>query len=75
MKNTHRYLARITLETTTALSVGSGGTALLTEAMVQKDHHDLPMIQGTSLTGVLRHALEDNANEAEKIIWNNLWLC
>ena len=36
MKNTHRYLARITLETTTALSVGSGGTALLTEAMYKK---------------------------------------
>lgn len=73
MKNTHRYIARITLEAITALAIGSGDTALLTEAMVQKDHHGLPMIQGTSLTGVLRHALEDNANEAEKIIWNTLF--
>lgn len=73
MKNTHRYLARITLEATTALSVGSGDTALLTEAMVQKDHHGLPMIQGTSLTGVLRHALEDLATEKDKSDWNTFF--
>ena len=65
MKYTHRYLARITLEAETALFVGSGETSLLNDALVQKDHHGFPMIQGSSLAGVLRHALEDqNPTEA-----------
>ena len=60
IKYTHRYIARIILEAETALFVGSGETSLINDALVQKDHHGFPMIQGTSLAGVLRHALEDN---------------
>jgi len=56
---THRYIARIILEAKTALFVGSGENSLINDALVQRDHHGFPMIQGTSLTGVLRHALED----------------
>lgn len=59
MEYTHRYIARVELEAETALFVGSGATSLLKDALVQKDHHGFPMIQGTSLAGVLRHALED----------------
>lgn len=59
MNYTHRYIARIILEAETALVVGSGETSLLKDALVQKDHHGFPMIPGTSLTGVLRHAIED----------------
>ena len=66
MKYTHRYLARIILEAKTALFVGSGETSLLKDALIQKDHYGFPMIQGTSLMGVLRHALEDGKAEAEK---------
>jgi len=55
----HRYIARVVLEAETALFVGSGEASLLTDALVQKDNHGFPMIQGTSLTGVLRHSIED----------------
>ncbi len=58
-KMTHRYIARIILEAKTPLFVGSGESSLLTDALVQKDTYGFPMIPGTSLTGVLRHALED----------------
>lgn len=65
MKYTHRYIARIELEAETALFTGSGETSLTKDALVQKDHHGFPMIQGTSLTGVLRHALEENGDKEE----------
>ncbi|MEO1628623.1 MAG: RAMP superfamily CRISPR-associated protein, partial [Bacteroidota bacterium] len=42
----------------TALFVGSGADSLLKDALVQRDHQGFPMIRGSSLTGVLRHALE-----------------
>ena len=66
MKYTHRYLARITLEAETALCVGSGEEGLLSDALVQRDHHGFPMIQGSSLVGVLRHAIEDPLKASSK---------
>lgn len=73
MNYTHRYLARVTLEAATALFVGSGEQGLLNDALIQRDHHGLPMIQGTSLAGVLRHNLEDQASDTEKALWNKLF--
>jgi Uncharacterized protein predicted to be involved in DNA repair (RAMP superfamily) len=58
MSYTHRYIARIILKAETALFVGSGENSLIYDALVQRDHHGFPMIQGASLTGVLRHGLE-----------------
>jgi len=72
MAFTHRYIARIVLEAETGLFVGSGEASLLKDALVQKDIHGLPMIQGTSLTGVLRHALEDN-NSENSSIWKEIF--
>lgn len=72
MAFTHRYIARIVLEAETGLFVGSGEASLLKDALVQKDIHGLPMIQGTSLTGVLRHALEDN-DQRNKELWNDVF--
>lgn len=57
---THRYVARYTVEATTPLFVGSGKQGLLVDMVVQRDHLGLPMILGTSLAGVLRHAMEDS---------------
>jgi CRISPR/Cas system CSM-associated protein Csm3 (group 7 of RAMP superfamily) len=57
---THRYIARVVLEAQTGLFVGSGDSSLIKDALVQKDHNGLPMIQGTSLTGVLRHSFLDD---------------
>ncbi|MFN3588398.1 MAG: RAMP superfamily CRISPR-associated protein [Spirosomataceae bacterium] len=72
MAFTHRYIARIILEAETGLFVGSGEASLMKDALVQKDVHGLPMIQGTSLTGVLRHALEDSDSEKSKV-WNEIF--
>lgn len=72
MAFTHRYIARIVLEAETGLFVGSGEASLLKDALVQKDIHGLPMIQGTSLTGVLRHALEDS-DKSNKELWNDIF--
>lgn len=72
MAFTHRYIARIVLEAETGLFVGSGEASLLKDALVQKDIHGLPMIQGTSLTGVLRHALEDYSPE-NSTIWKEIF--
>lgn len=60
-KLTHRYIARIGLEAMTPLFVGSGESSLLTDALVQKDSNGLPMIPGTAITGVIRHAMESAA--------------
>lgn len=57
---THRYIARFVLEAETPLFVGSGQASLLKDALVQKDINGFPMILGTSLAGVLRHALASN---------------
>lgn len=67
----YRYIARIKVEATTPLFVGSGDASLITDSLVMKDHNDLPMIPGTSLSGVLRHALEDFSKS--KINWNDVF--
>ncbi len=63
IKHTHRFIARFRVEAETPLFVGSGEASLLTDALVQKDVNGFPMILGTSLAGVLRHAFGDNASE------------
>jgi CRISPR/Cas system CSM-associated protein Csm3 (group 7 of RAMP superfamily) len=71
--NTHRYIARIIIETTTPLFVGSGESSLLKDALVQKDANGMPMIQGTSLVGVLRHAIEDELSIEAKDKWKGIF--
>jgi len=71
-KYTHRYIARVVLEAETPLFVGSGETSLLKDALIQKDIHGFPMIQGTSLAGVLRHSLEDKLSENDEK-WNSFF--
>ncbi len=62
---THRYMARIIVEAETPLAVGSGENNILTNQMVVTDINGLPYIPGTSLAGVLRHALEHRLSELE----------
>lgn len=57
MRYKFRYIARLTVESETAISVGSGEKGLLTDRLVAKDANGLPYIPGTSLAGVLRHSL------------------
>lgn len=53
------HIARIILEAGTPLYVGSGKSSLLKDALVQRDANGFPMIPGTTLAGVIRHALSD----------------
>ena len=71
-KLNYRYLARVVIEAETPLFVGSGESSLLKDALVQRDNHGFPMIQGTSLTGVLRHAIED-ASGVDKTDWQSFF--
>ena len=70
-KLNHRYIARIKVEAITPLFVGSGGASLITDALAVRDHNGLPMIPGTSLTGVLRHSLEDFSKGNNN--WNDIF--
>ena len=63
-----RFLAHIIIGAKTPLKVGGGKNDLFYDAPVQRDFNDLPMILGTSVSGILRKAFEysagkDSANE------------
>lgn len=61
-----RYVARVILEATTALRVGTGEKGIYTDALVIRDVNSLPYIPGTSIVGVLRHSVEDGKRGEEK---------
>ncbi|CAA6800672.1 MAG: DUF324 domain-containing protein [uncultured Sulfurovum sp.] len=54
-----RYVAQILIEATTPLKVGSGDSDIAIDSPVLKNWNGYPMIQGTSMAGVLRDALDD----------------
>lgn len=60
-----RVLAHIEIEAETPIIIGSGNKTCLTDAEILKDVNGLPFIPGTSIAGVLRHAV--NKELAEKI--------
>jgi len=49
------HIARIVLQTSAPLSIGTGRNSLLYDTAIVRDANGLPAIPGTSLTGVLRH--------------------
>jgi len=51
-----RYIAQFIIEAETPLNISSGEKDALTDSLVMTDANGLPMIPGTSLTGVLRHS-------------------
>ncbi|APF18784.1 protein of unknown function DUF324 [Caldithrix abyssi DSM 13497] len=57
----YRYCARILLEATTPLKIGTGEAGLITDELVATDANGLPVIPGTALTGVLRHSFKDES--------------
>lgn len=52
-----RYIARITIEAETPLSIGSDSVLFDQDAPVQRDWNGLPIIPGTALAGFLRASL------------------
>ena len=61
----YRHIARIVVEAATPIAVGSGASDVVTDSPVVKDINGLPYIPGTSLAGVIRHALELGRREDE----------
>lgn len=63
MSNTTIYDARlqahVLLEAETPLVIGSGRKTMLTDAAILKDVNGLPYIPGTSIAGILSHALDE----------------
>ncbi len=62
-----RYCATICVEAATPLSIGSGREGIITDRLVATSALGLPYIPGTSLAGVLRHALMDFKMDEETI--------
>lgn len=58
MRVSRIFSARIMIEMETPLKTGTGESGLLSAALVFSDCNGLPMIPGTSLTGILRHSYE-----------------
>ncbi len=56
-KYKYRLVARVTLEAVSPLALGSGDKDIITDAPVARDINGLPYIPGSSLVGVMRHAL------------------
>ena len=63
MKNQYRFLARIIIEAKTPLNIGSGNKGIKSDFLVLRDINDLPFIPGTTIAGLLRHTLGNDADK------------
>ena len=63
MKNQYRFLARIIIEAKTPLNIGSGNKGIMSDSLVLRDINGLPFIPGTTIAGLLRHTLGDDADK------------
>lgn len=54
-----RLIARVTIEAATPLAIGSGKKSILTDATINRDANDLPFIPGTTIAGLIRHAIDE----------------
>ena len=62
----YRHIARVVVEAATPLCVGTGQKEIYTDATVAKDVNGLPYIPGSSIAGVVRHALEERGSELKE---------
>lgn len=54
---TYRFLARLVIETKTPINIGNGQKGIKTDSPVIRDVNGLPFIPGTSLAGLIHHAM------------------
>lgn len=59
----YRHLVQITLEAVAPLRIGSGEKGIKTDALVIRDVNGLPFIPGTTLAGLIGHALPAGRKE------------
>jgi CRISPR/Cas system CSM-associated protein Csm3 (group 7 of RAMP superfamily) len=77
-----KYVAHIIMEADTPLKVGSNRNDFLQDSPIQRDWNQLPMILGTSLTGVIRKSFDPDVaigifgqKNGSKVIVSNALLC
>ena len=58
----YRLLTCIVMEAAAPLAAGSGKKSIMTDSTVARDANGLPYIPGTSLAGVIRHAMKKHAD-------------
>lgn len=63
----YRFLARIVIETTAPMQIGSGNKSIKTDSLILRDINGLPYIPGTTLAGLIRHELPD-IKERDKLM-------
>ena len=56
-KYSHRFVARVLLETATPMALHSGEQSIESDALLATDVNGLPYLPGSSIAGVLRHSL------------------
>lgn len=63
MRTQYHFLARIVIEATTPLNIGSGNKGIKTDSLVLRDVNGLPFIPGTTIAGLLRHSLSTDEDK------------
>lgn len=56
-KYIYKHIVRIVIEANTPIAVGTGEKDFITDSLVIKDLNGMPYIPGTSIAGVMRHAI------------------
>ncbi len=62
----YRFLSRIVIEAKSPLQIGSGNKSIKTDALLNRDVNGYPFIPGTTIAGLLRHAM--NKDKADKLM-------
>lgn len=63
MKNQYRFVSRIIIEAKSPLNIGSGNKGIKSDSLVLRDINGLPFIPGTTIAGLLRHSLGNDADK------------
>ena len=70
----YRILTCIVMEAASPIAVGSGQKSILTDSTVARDANGLPYIPGSSLAGVIRHAMEKHHEADQNLPDMNDWM-
>ncbi len=58
-KYRYHHLAKVTIEAVTPIAIGSGDKNIVTDSVVVTDMNGMPYLPGSSIAGLLRHAMGD----------------
>lgn len=67
----HRIVCRVKIEAVTPIAVCDGTRNIMTDALVSRDVNGMPYIPGTSIAGVLRHAVSEGDKEEAEVLFGS----